>query len=371
MKTSQSLYDFLKANNMENTLTNNKFFGAVLNGFENDNAANYKSISSLLLAKAMKADNESDEPDETYELVLNNGYQDIITKLAVFLLLIESLKLKHLNLFIFSLINGVNGQKKIKFLLNKIVKEIKINNGVEVLTKDGSSYTGDYAIVTVSLGVLKAGSIKFTPSLSQNKRTAISRAGFGVMNKVYLEFNENFMDKTYHAYIYIENDFNKRNFLNLIYNMGRITNKGTVMILTGSETGYGPVTQSDEYIKNKCFERLSTIFDKPVSYFQSNFKTMKRTKWSQDEFARGSYSFPAAGSTMEDIEELAKPHGKYILFAGEHTNFKQRSSVHGAYISGLNAACSIDNNVPCYSIADKFCSSPLTIVLIVLFTFLQ
>lgn len=39
-------------------------------------------------------------------------------------------------------------------------------------------------LVTVPLGVLKAGSIKFSPPLPQRKLDSIQRMGFGVLNKV-------------------------------------------------------------------------------------------------------------------------------------------------------------------------------------------
>jgi Flavin containing amine oxidoreductase len=38
--------------------------------------------------------------------------------------------------------------------------------------------------VTVPLGVLKAGSIRFQPPLPPRKQDAIARMGFGILNKV-------------------------------------------------------------------------------------------------------------------------------------------------------------------------------------------
>jgi lysine-specific histone demethylase 1 len=43
---------------------------------------------------------------------------------------------------------------------------------------------GDAVLVTVPLGVLKAGSIAFQPPLPQRKQEAIERMGFGTLNKV-------------------------------------------------------------------------------------------------------------------------------------------------------------------------------------------
>lgn len=47
-------------------------------------------------------------------------------------------------------------------LVNKIEYS---KEGVEVTTKDGTVYTSDYAIVSVSLGVLQSTAIDFVPDL--------------------------------------------------------------------------------------------------------------------------------------------------------------------------------------------------------------
>jgi monoamine oxidase len=57
--------------------------------------------------------------------------------------------------------------------------------GVTLTTAKGARIAADYVIVTVPLGVLKAGSISFSPPLPTAKRTAINtmvRAG-GWVNK--------------------------------------------------------------------------------------------------------------------------------------------------------------------------------------------
>lgn len=49
---------------------------------------------------------------------------------------------------------------------------------------DGRCFRADAAVVTVPLGVLKRpGALRFLPPLSARKRGAISRVGFGCMNK--------------------------------------------------------------------------------------------------------------------------------------------------------------------------------------------
>ena len=77
--------------------------------------------------------------------------------------------------------NGVTGEKKLDVHLNKEVTNIKVDSdckGVTVTTKDGSSYYAESVVVTVSLGVLKAETIKFDPPLSERKQKAIKNAGW-------------------------------------------------------------------------------------------------------------------------------------------------------------------------------------------------
>ncbi|XAR61683.1 Spermine oxidase [Bertholletia excelsa] len=92
--------------------------------------------------------------------------------------------------------------------LNHVVTDIKYcrkefrgkddcsNNVVKVLTSNGREFSGDAVLITVPLGCLKAEAIKFSPPLPQWKNLSIQRLGFGVLNKVVLEFPEVFWDES-------------------------------------------------------------------------------------------------------------------------------------------------------------------------------
>jgi monoamine oxidase len=49
---------------------------------------------------------------------------------------------------------------------------------------DGGRIEADAVVVSVSLGVLKSEAITFEPELPDRKKEAISRLGFGLLNKV-------------------------------------------------------------------------------------------------------------------------------------------------------------------------------------------
>ncbi|XBQ17672.1 MAG: FAD-dependent oxidoreductase [Oceanicaulis sp.] len=62
------------------------------------------------------------------------------------------------------------------------------------------------------------------------------------------------------------------------------------------------------------------------------------TRWAQDRFARGSYSFLSVRARPEDRLALAAPISDRVFFAGEATEPDKPSTVHGALMSGTRAA---------------------------------
>ena len=65
---------------------------------------------------------------------------------------------------------------------------------------------------------------------------------------------------------------------------------------------------------------------------------MRRTSWSADPFARGSFSFPAVGATPEQRAALSQPVDDLLFFAGEATSADAFGTVQGARESGQRAA---------------------------------
>ncbi|WP_166785771.1 MULTISPECIES: NAD(P)/FAD-dependent oxidoreductase [Cryobacterium] len=67
-------------------------------------------------------------------------------------------------------------------------------------------------------------------------------------------------------------------------------------------------------------------------------EAMRRTSWSADPFARGSFSFPAVGATPEQRDALSRPVDDRLFFAGEATSTDAFGTVQGARDSGQRAA---------------------------------
>ncbi|XP_039071620.1 LOW QUALITY PROTEIN: probable polyamine oxidase 5 [Hibiscus syriacus] len=196
-------------------------------------------------------------------------------------------------------------------------KSKEIQNGYDSSSRpvklhfcDGSVMLADHVIITVSLGVLKAGtgqdSGMFNPPLPSFKTEAISRLGYGVVNKLFLQWSPNGNNRN-------ANDKDK-------------------------------------------FPSLQIVFHPPES-------ELRHEKIPVTMFL-GSYSYVAVGSSGADLDTMAEPlpktgsseldrgvdHPLQILFAGEATHRTHYSTTHGAYFSGLREASRLLQHYHCHGV---------------------
>lgn len=123
----------------------------------------YGAASSQLSARWVDAGSA----DEGEELLFTDGYKVLIDHLSTGL----DIRLQH------------------------EVQEIDYQGaaGVTVRTQHGS-FSAPQLIVTLPLGVLKTGKVRFTPALPSRKQIAIEHLGVGVLNKCCLLFERAFWD---------------------------------------------------------------------------------------------------------------------------------------------------------------------------------
>lgn len=217
--------------------------------------------------------------------------------------------------------------------LEHIVESINYGDGVEVETNRGT-FSADYVVVTLPLGVLKRGAVRFNPPLPQRKQTAIDRMGMGVMNKLYLRFSEVFWDNDYEMFDYISEDGRWQSW----YDMSNVVDEPVLLGFNAGRRGLEVEELSDEETVEDAMRVLRIIFPDapdPIDY--------TLTRWASDPFAGGSYSYARVGSTPEDYEALAEPLDGVVFFAGEATEIQYAAGVDGALRTGLRAAEEIIN----------------------------
>jgi monoamine oxidase len=72
---------------------------------------------------------------------------------------------------------------------------------------------------------------------------------------------------------------------------------------------------------------------------------VRTSSWATDPFARGSYSFHAPGSGLDDRRRLQQPIGDRLYLAGEAVGVNNPATVHGALFSGRYAASQLMNRL--------------------------
>lgn len=215
--------------------------------------------------------------------------------------------------------------------LGQRVRAIEHGRGGVAVMTSGGTFRADYAIVTLPLGVLKAGNVTFRPALPASKLRAIRRLDMGVVDKVALRFPRRFWpaEATWIGYVStVRGEF--PNLLNLEPVVGAPVLVGFVASDRAEEMERG----TDEQAVAGLLRVLGRIFGSSVPRPTG----ARVTRWGSDPFTLGSYSSVPVGASFADYDELARPVGGRLLFAGEATNRGYPATVHGAYLSGLREA---------------------------------
>ncbi|MEL6177856.1 MAG: FAD-dependent oxidoreductase [Myxococcota bacterium] len=202
-------------------------------------------------------------------------------------------------------------------------------HGVWVNT-DRGELTADFGLVTLPLGVLKAGTVGFTPPLPSWKRSAIDRLGMGVLNKVVLRFGRVAWPPEAPYLGRLTTGAGVGFFLNL----AAFTGEPVLVAFFAGEHGRWLESASDNTLVGIALRELRTMFGPGLAEPEQ----IQLTRWASDPWALGSYAHITAHGTGADHDRLAKPVGSRLLFAGEATSGHDPATAHGALNSGLREA---------------------------------
>lgn len=206
-------------------------------------------------------------------------------------------------------------------------------NKIRVTTPKGTIET-NHVIITVSVGVLAAENIEFTPALPNNKLQAISDLPNGLLNKVGIEFDPAW--KAIHEGYMLDYHAGGDEFCSILF---RFYNSE---LATGFAAGRFAAELENEgsgALTDFCFEALRAAFGNDVTKY---IKRTSETAWNTNPNTFGAYSYALPGAPNAR-NLLAEPIDNRIFFAGEATMPNHFATVHGAYISGKSVAEKIMN----------------------------
>lgn len=215
--------------------------------------------------------------------------------------------------------------------LGQVVTEINWGESPLRVLTDKTEYAAERVIVTLPLGVLQQGRVRFTPELPADKRQAISRLGMGVLNKCCLRFAEPFWPTEVDWLDYVSA---RHGEWTEWFSFQRAVGLPVLLGFNAAEYGREIEDWPDARIVASAMQSLRTIFGPdipdPVDHLI--------TRWAADPFALGSYSFNPVGAAPDVRRTLAAAVEDKLYFAGEATEPDYFATTHGAYLSGLRAA---------------------------------
>lgn len=217
--------------------------------------------------------------------------------------------------------------------------QIVLNTPVNTVAREDNSVTvragnqvfeGPAAIVTVPLGVLKAGSITFDPPLPEGHAHAVSALGFGVLSKSFFRFQQRTWDKENAFYQYLGSDQDMwAQWFTLPAAAGPIV------------LAFNPGSRGRSVESTAAKDLIAAATPIAQQLFGTGIVEVKTSTWTTDPFALGAYSFHAPGSGPDDRRRLQEPITDRLYLAGEAIGVDNPATVHGALLSGRHAAAEL------------------------------
>ncbi|KAK3908490.1 Peroxisomal N(1)-acetyl-spermine/spermidine oxidase, partial [Frankliniella fusca] len=278
---------------------------------------------------------------------LSNGYNSVIDAL------IQDLpdKIIHYN----SPVKSVVWEKKVS--CNSVASLFPVT----VICEDGSSISASHVIVTCSIGFLKANhQTMFQPHLPNSLTSVIEAIGFGVVDKVFLFYNEPWWDSKQQAFQIVRNTGDEIDtksmqadwWLKDFTGFDVLSHNPAILLAWVGGDGAAYMEELDEDVVGlHCTNLLRKCAKNPEIPLP---KFIKRSTWFSNPYIRGGYSHTT--STCDKIgcgpKDLAVPvytevgtskKHPVILLAGEASHESHFSTTHGAFESGQLQARKILN----------------------------
>ena len=200
--------------------------------------------------------------------------------------------------------------------------------------------TAQAVICTIPLGVLKSGSVSFSPALPATHANAIARLGMGTLDKLVLSFPTVFWDASVDWLERIPAaPYGTPGYGQWVdwASMARCCGHSILVGFNSAAQALALEAQTDEAILASGMAVLRGIYGAgipdPTAYVV--------TRWAADPFARGSYSYYRLGSSPTDRTNLQAPVGGRLFFSGEHVSPAYFGTVAGAFLDGQRAASAV------------------------------
>lgn len=215
-------------------------------------------------------------------------------------------------------------------VLGQTVTRVAQDDAGVVVEAGDTRWEGTHAVVTVPVGVLRAGTITFEPAFSAERSAALARVDTGHLEKVVLVWDTPWWGGGSLAYV----DADAVGVFPEFYDVSALAGAPTLVGLYGG--AFAQEVQAgwtDEDVVAGAVAALGEVFGREVPPPTASAVT----RWTTDPLARGCYVVLPPGATADDLDALAAPDGR-VGFAGEGTSAAYYGNVHAAVMTGLREA---------------------------------
>lgn len=184
------------------------------------------------------------------------------------------------------------------------------------------------AIITVPVGVLAAGTPCFRPPLPEWKQTALEAIPMGRSEKIAFRFDDEVFGLPANTYL---------NALDANGAFGahiRPFGESVAIVYVGGRLARELGELRDADAAAIMLDRLQGVFGNAIA---DKLTASTVTGWSRDRWTRGGYSAARPGHAHRR-RDLMAALGERVYFAGEATSTAAFATVHGAWLSGYDAA---------------------------------
>ena len=205
---------------------------------------------------------------------------------------------------------------------------------VAVETSSGT-LTAGACIVTVSTGVLAAGSLVFEPALPIDVRDSIHALPMGLAMKVALRANgPDRLDLPTHCSVDRQVAHGGGSLMPFqCWPFGRDYVQGWI----GGDLAWSLARAGDAAAVDHALSQLRALFGARVDRLFDQGAALV-THWDADPWIRGAYCYAVPGCSLARDQLAAPLADGHLLFAGEACNVPYAGTLAGAWISGQAAA---------------------------------
>lgn len=229
----------------------------------------------------------------------------------------------------------INRTSTLTIYYNTIVSKIdySFSDRIEVTTDSRGVLKASKVVVTVPIGVLKAGTISFNPAWPTAKTNSLAALGAGAVNKVAMIFPSQFWGNL-GFFGFNAGQGTQRGYFNYYVNAKLWSGANALVTFGLGQAAVDIESWTNQQISDAVMVNLRKMFGANIP----NATQVLVTRWLSDPFAKVSYTYAKVGSKTQDFDNMASQIGYSVFFAGEHCSSKYRGTVHGAYLTGVTAA---------------------------------